>query len=29
MIRNVQLPGDAEGGGDVLDDLRGEAQAVV
>ena len=29
MIRNVQLPGYAEGGGDVLDDLGGEARAVV
>ena len=29
MIRNVQLPGYAEGGGDVLDELGDEAWAVV
>ena len=29
MIRNVQLLGYAEGDGDVLDDLGGEARAVV
>ena len=29
MIRNLQLPGDAKGGRDLLDDLGGEARAIV